>query len=140
MSLEEYPQPETKHAKETPVYSYQCRVTNVVDGDTMDAKIDLGFEMCFMDRVRLRDIDTREIHFVPHDSEEYDRGMVHKESAKEWLKECAKHGEGEYPRVLYSHNFRRGAYGRIIGDFWCDEKEQWLTRYLYNEHDDVELF
>ena len=43
-----------------PNYIYRCKVTRVVDGDTVDADIDLGFNMIYKERIRLMGIDTPE--------------------------------------------------------------------------------
>lgn len=42
------------------MYTYKAIVTNVVDGDTVDVKIDLGFRMYTVQRIRLLGIDTPE--------------------------------------------------------------------------------
>ena len=43
------------------MYEYHVRqVRNVVDGDTIDVDIDLGFDISFSSRVRLAGIDTPE--------------------------------------------------------------------------------
>ena len=44
----------------TPNYVYKCVITRVVDGDTVDVEIDLGFNMRYKDRVRMMGIDTPE--------------------------------------------------------------------------------
>ena len=43
-----------------PNYVYRCVITRVVDGDTVDADIDLGFDMVYKERIRLMGIDTPE--------------------------------------------------------------------------------
>ena len=43
-----------------PNYVYRCTVTRVVDGDTVDADIDLGFKIIYKERIRLMGIDTPE--------------------------------------------------------------------------------
>ena len=42
------------------MYEYKCDITRVVDGDTVDAEIDLGFDIIFKSRIRLYGIDTPE--------------------------------------------------------------------------------
>lgn len=41
-------------------YEYKAKVTNVVDGDTIDALVDLGFKVQIMQRLRLARVDTPE--------------------------------------------------------------------------------
>lgn len=123
----------------SPVYAFRAQVTNVVDGDTVDCRIDLGFDVYHIQRVRLREIDTRETNFVSHDSEEYKRGMVQKEFVVGWVNDAQAAG-GEWPFILWSEEYKRGAYFRIVGDLWSREAKEWLTRELYDEFDDVELY
>ena len=42
------------------MYEYACKVDRVVDGDTVDVVLDLGFDILFKCRVRLYGIDTPE--------------------------------------------------------------------------------
>ena len=42
------------------MYEYKCDITRVVDGDTVDVDIDLGFDIIFKSRIRLYGIDTPE--------------------------------------------------------------------------------
>jgi len=42
------------------MYNYKALVTRVVDGDTFDATVDLGFTVSVQQRFRLKDIDTPE--------------------------------------------------------------------------------
>jgi micrococcal nuclease len=44
------------------MYEYNCEVKRVVDGDTVDVVIDLGFSIHYASRVRLYGIDTPESH------------------------------------------------------------------------------
>ena len=57
------------------MYQYKATVERVVDGDTLDITIDLGFKITTHQRIRLADIDTPEIYSVKKNSEEYSRGM-----------------------------------------------------------------
>ena len=67
------------------VYEYKALVTNVVDGDTIDVDIDLGFYMVARVRMRLARVDTPETYGVSRDSDEYKAGMKSKEFVKERL-------------------------------------------------------
>ena len=42
------------------MFEYKVKITRVVDGDTVDADIDLGFDIIYRDRIRLMGIDTPE--------------------------------------------------------------------------------
>ncbi len=70
-----------------PDYRYRAKRDRVVDGDTMDVVIDLGFYVEMRERVRLAGIDTPEIYRVPKNSEEYKKGMEAKEYVERRLNE-----------------------------------------------------
>ena len=123
---------------DVPDYCYEAQVTNIVDGDTFDVRIDLGFETYITERIRTKDIDAREIHFVSHDSEEYERGMLHTRFVEDWVEKSR--GEYEWPFILYSAEFGRGAYGRVIGDIYSKELTEWKAIALYENFDDVDRF
>jgi micrococcal nuclease len=56
------------------MYEYKCKVKRVVDGDTMDVILDLGFNIHFSSRVRLAGIDTPESR--TRDKDEKVRGLI----------------------------------------------------------------
>jgi len=125
-----------------PDYLYRAQVLHIVDGDTFDVRIDLGFETYIVERVRTRDIDTREIHFVPAESEEFKRGTAHTDTFASWVQEAENElgDTTEWPFYVYSKEYNGGAYGRVIGDIWSRYHEEWASRYLYNKFDDVCLY
>ena len=57
-----------------PAYRYRAKLVRVVDGDTIDLDIDLGFYIRITERVRLEGVNTPEIFRVKKESEEYKRG------------------------------------------------------------------
>lgn len=81
-------------------YSYAAVITNVVDGDTYDAEVDLGFNLKNTVRIRLRDVDTPELRGVS--SSEKSHGKLALEYAsKELLHKdviLKKVSEGVYNR------------------------------------------
>jgi len=70
-----------------PSYRYRAELDRVVDGDTLDVVIDLGFYIKIKERIRLEGVDTPEIYGVPQDSEEYRRGLEAKEYVERRLNE-----------------------------------------------------
>ena len=70
-----------------PCYRYCAELNRVVDGDTLDVVIDLGFYIRIKERIRLEGVDTPEIYGVPQDSEEYRRGLEAKEYVERRLAE-----------------------------------------------------
>lgn len=90
-------------------YTYNGIVTNVVDGDTIDVDVDLGFHITNQIRVRLVGVDTPEIFGVKKDSEEYAEGMKAKEFVEQWLLKTANE------IILRTEKDRTGKYGRWLG-------------------------
>jgi len=88
-------------------YSYNGQVTNVVDGDTLDIKLDLGFQITYSIRCRLAQIDTPEMYSVKKNSEEYRKGAA----AKVRLEELA-YGKNV---LIHTSKDRKGKYGRYLG-------------------------
>jgi micrococcal nuclease len=97
------------------IWQYRARVARVVDGDTLDLAIDLGFGVTLTGdeaRVRLRAIDTAETFGVSTDSDEYATGQRHKAFVEEWVAET---GEQEWPVfVETAKDDERGKYGRWL--------------------------
>jgi len=90
------------------MYTYHAKVDRVVDGDTMDLVIDLGFKITTLQRIRLRGINTPETYNVKKDSEEYKKGM----EAKEYVVQRME--ENNY-KVIVETNKDVGKFGRYIG-------------------------
>ena len=95
------------------MYEYKCKVRKVVDGDTVDIDIDLGFGIWLNDdRVRIIGIDTPESR--TSDPVEKIFGLAAKERVKHLL--------GENPTLISKvkgdgNEEMRGKFGRILGDF-----------------------
>ena len=60
------------------MYTYKAKLDRVVDGDTLDANIDLGFDITVHKRIRLAGINTPESR--TRDKEEKKRGLAAKEA------------------------------------------------------------
>jgi micrococcal nuclease len=91
---------------------YDVTVIKVVDGDTVDVDIDLGFGVCLKDeRVRIMGIDTPESR--TRDKVEDLFG----EAAKARLKELMKHGGKLITTENKDGEDMKGKFGRILGDF-----------------------
>ena len=95
------------------MYKYKVHVTRVVDGDTVDVDIDLGFGMIYKkQRVRLMGIDTPESR--TRDVEEKFYGLQSKAFLKQLLT-----GSRTYRDIhLVSHD--KGKFGRILGELFID--------------------
>ncbi len=92
-------------------YIYKAKLDRVVDGDTVDALIDVGFDIWFKKRIRFVGIDTWESR--TRDLEEKKKGLEAKARTKQLLEEVSnKRG---YFR-LRSHGL--GKYGRVLGELF----------------------
>ena len=93
------------------MFDYRCTVSRVVDGDTIDVQIDLGFSVLHRARVRMLGIDTPESR--TRNKEEKVMGLASKARLKELLKgnkieiECSK---------------EKGKFGRVLGIVWATDK------------------
>ncbi len=112
------------------MWEYRARLEEVVDGDTIDLKLDLGFDTYKIIRVRLKGVDTAEIFGVERDSDGYERGMKQKRFVEEFLE-----ADGDWPITFVSME-REGKFGRWLGDMEVDG--ELLTEALINEWPEVE--
>jgi len=99
-------------ATEKLVYFYKAKVNRVIDGDTVDILIDLGFGLFKDVKARLWGINAPEISH-PKDEEELLRGLGTKGRVEEWLKTNAPDGYV----IICSHNgkeLRQEKYGRWL--------------------------
>ena len=89
------------------MYEYRVEIVRVVDGDTVDVDIDLGFGVWLKkQRVRLYGIDTPESRTRDLNEKKY--GLM----AKEYLKERISNGA-----ILKTKLYGKCKYGRILGEF-----------------------
>ena len=99
-------------------YVYRARLLNVVDGDTVDLEIDLGFRITREVRVRLKGVDTAETYGVRKESEEYAAGMEQKQLTEAWLRRGMSEGDGEYPLRVRTWKDATGKFGRYLADLY----------------------
>tara|TARA_B100000925_G_C21796963_1_gene382907 strand:+ start:17 stop:460 length:444 start_codon:yes stop_codon:yes gene_type:complete len=94
------------------LYNFRVKqVTKIVDGDTFDCILDLGFDVLLEGRVRMLGIDTPESR--TRDLEEKAYGLL----AKEWL---VDHMKGEDIIVQTVVDNEKGKFGRILGTVIVD--------------------
>ena len=94
------------------MYEYKCTVNKIVDGDTVDVDIDLGFGVVLTDeRVRIMGIDTPESR--TRNKIEKLFGLAAKQRLKELLsKQCILKTE-----INKDGEDMKGKFGRVLGDF-----------------------
>ncbi len=90
-------------------YIYKANVLKVIDGDTFDVDIDLGFRIITYQRLRLVDVDTPEIR-----GEERPEGLKVKEYVKELIDK----------KEVLIQIFKVGKYGRYVAEVFLENKEK----------------
>ena len=97
----------------------------VVDGDTIDVCIDLGFDVLTRQRVRLLGIDTPESR--TSDAEEKKFGLLSKKKLKEWcMKAVASEKDDIEIELRCPEADSRGKFGRILAEVWVYDGE-WVN-------------
>ena len=92
------------------MYEYRVKVVKIVDGDTVDVDIDLGFGVWLKkERIRMFGIDTPESRTRDLDEKKY--GLM----AKDYITRLL---DDEGGIVLKTHKDAEGKYGRILGELW----------------------
>tara|TARA_Y100000592_G_scaffold60555_1_gene94620 strand:- start:288 stop:680 length:393 start_codon:yes stop_codon:yes gene_type:complete len=97
-------------------YIYRGKLERVVDGDTIDALIDVGFDIWIKKRIRYSGIDTWESR--TRDLDEKKLGLAAKARNKELL-EIVSSKSGYFR--LKSHGV--GKYGRVLGEIFIEDKD-----------------
>ena len=92
------------------MYTYNAKLDRVVDGDTVDALVDLGFDTWKKVRIRMHGMNAPESR--TRDLEEKERGLA----AKARLTEMLESENGEF--ILKSHGV--GKYGRCLGEIYVE--------------------
>ena len=88
------------------MFEYKAQLIRVVDGDTLDCRIDLGFSVFVKKRIRLHGIDTWESR--TRDLEEKKKGLA----AKSRLIGLLQADDGEFTLISYGV----GKFGRVLGE------------------------
>jgi|TARA_B110000467_G_C18334586_1_gene496339 micrococcal nuclease len=92
------------------MYEYKLSDIKVIDGDTIDATIDLGFSIQIRERIRLYGIDTPETR--TRDLEEKKRGFAAKDRLEELIDDSVE------PIIVQTTYDQRGKFGRVIGTLY----------------------
>jgi micrococcal nuclease len=108
------------------MYEYYVRkVENVVDGDTIDVLIDLGFDILFQSRVRLAGIDTPESR--TKDLKEKTLGL----ESKEYLKKHLKDAKSVVIKTEKMDSSEK--YGRILGWLYVNGDTESVNDKMIND-------
>ena len=107
--------------KEVKKYGYSCKLERVVDGDTCDALIDLGFDTWVKKRIRFKGVDTWECR--TRDKEEKVKGLAAKAFTKDLLENS---DDGKFSIISYG----TGKYGRVLGELFVKGHEKSVNQLL----------
>ena len=105
-------------------YIYKAKLDRVVDGDTVDALIDVGFDIWFKKRIRFKGVDTWESR--TRNLEEKALGLKAKARTKELLEKVSS--KSGYFRIK---SYGLGKYGRVLADVFIMDKDG--NQYNINE-------
>ena len=108
-------------AKKMDKHIYSAKLQRVVDGDTCDALIDLGFDTWVKKRIRFYGVDTWESR--TRDLEEKAKGL----EAKAYVKDLLENSDGGKFSII-SHG--KGKYGRVLGEIFVKGHEKSVNELL----------
>ena len=103
-----------------------CALEKVIDGDTVDICIHLGFDVITRQRIRLVGIDAPESR--TSDMEEKEFGMLSKQQLKNWCIEASISEDDNIEFELRCHeNKMKDKYGRTLGELWIKKDSVWIN-------------
>ena len=97
-------------------YIYRAKLDRVVDGDTVDAMIDVGFDIWVKKRIRYKGLDAWESR--TRDLEEKKVGLAAKARNKQLIEEVS-----DKPGYFRLKSYGLGKYGRVLGELFIIDKE-----------------
>jgi micrococcal nuclease len=104
-------------------YIYRIKqILKVVDGDTIDASIDLGFDIALEKRIRLAGVDTPESRTADANEKKY--GL----ESKEWLKHKVENAKNILIKTELPDSTEK--YGRIIGHLFINDQANSLNEQM----------
>ena len=115
------------------MYEYRVEIKRIVDGDTVDVDIDLGFGIWMKnERIRLYGIDTPESR--TRDLEEKKYGLAAKMFLENMLDDTKI--------IMKTNKDAEGKFGRILGSFWrtTNYVDQSINDYLVEKHHAVRYY
>ena len=107
--------------KQVKKHGYSCKLDRVVDGDTCDAMIDLGFNTWAKRRIRFYGVDCWESR--TRDLEEKKKGLAAKAYVKDLLENS---DDGKFSIISYG----TGKYGRVLGELFVKGYETSVNQLL----------
>ena len=114
------------------MFEYGCKIVKVIDGDTVDVDIDLGFGIWIhKERIRLWGIDTPESR--TRDLEEKKYGLLAKQMIEKWLPVNSI-------QTLVTVKDKTGKFGRVLGQFKIDDPLLTINTWMVHNHYAAEYY
>jgi len=107
------------------LYTYRAKLKRVVDGDTVDVYIDLGFDIHYFSRVRLAGINAPESR--TRNLEEKKLGLAAKEYVEQWFNKVGP------DFIIKTTKEEKGKYGRVLGTITDMKDERCLNLELVDK-------
>ena len=102
---------------------YKAKLIRVIDGDTIDAEIEVGFDVFVRKRIRLWGINAPETRSTDKDE------VRHGNNALRRLAEILALSSGEFELITHGN----GKYGRCLGEIFVKEHPESVNQVLINE-------
>jgi len=112
------------------MFDYNCKVKRIVDGDTLDAYIDLGFDVWTTKRIRFMGINTPESRTRDLTEKRYGKGAKHR------LVAMLEGNDNKF--IVRSHG--TGKFGRVLGELYIPEFECSVNEQMISEGHAVAYF
>ncbi|WP_306052043.1 hypothetical protein [Natronococcus wangiae] len=138
---------EADFERPTDIWTYRARPDQdsthelgVVDGDTYELVVDLGFRTMAGIRVRAMHINTAETHGVSRESDEYQIGIQQTQFVREWIDDTIEYAQSaedvprEWPLLIRTER-QTGKYGRWLAELF-DWRGKSLETAIINEFGD----
>ncbi len=113
------------------MYEYKAKLDRVIDGDTIDVVVDLGFYTKVKERLRLAGIDTPEVYGAKKNSKEYQKGV----EAKEYVEKRLQENNNE----MIIKTDKVGKYRRWIALIFLEDSKKTLKQELVEKGFAVEV-
>jgi micrococcal nuclease len=111
------------------MYEYRCSLNRVIDGDTLDLDVDLGFNIITKVRVRLLEVDTFELR--DPDKSLRRKAEMEKLYAENILKDQKK---------LILRSQKTGKYGRWLGEIILESSNQSFNQIMAIYHETIKNY
>lgn len=112
------------------LWQYRARPTRVVDGDTIDVLIDVGFDIAFSARLRVLGVDTPEMR-----GDEREAGLIAKTFVEDWCQDAAQLTDSDWPLIVVTEE--ADSFGRWLARVYDTASEELAVELIEAELGEV---